>query len=226
MADAENPFKSVQKEALFFKTAIGAIEWWPNWDVMEEHLFKPLREAAEVADAQSAHNEAMVTVRLYFMHFFMTNIQHAAAQAVEELIALAKAKAARDRHEREQIAQAAAEIAKWASLERLRATNYFTKPKRGDKKRPSTDQWIHQFLNEQSLFVARLETAITTLLKNKKGKRLTLDNVAALMWIGSKGTGGKILGRQLKKWIDPHEAPKRILDNLVEQIKTGLSAGD
>lgn len=224
MADTENPLKSVQCERLYFKTAIGAFEWWPNWDVMQEHLLKPLQEAAESADAQSAHNEAVVTVRLYFQYFFMVNIQHAAYQAVEELIALAKAKASRDRHERERIAQSSADIAKQASLERLRATNYFTKPKRGDKKRTPTEQWIHQFIDEQSLFVARLETAITKLLKKKE--RPTLGRVAALMWIGSRSTGGKILGRQLKKWINPNEEPKKILADLIGQVKTGLSASD
>lgn len=213
---SDDPFKSAEFEKLFFKTAVGAFEWWPDWDALREHLFKPLVEAA--AADEDPNSEAAANVRLWFQFFFVVNIQHAAVLAVEELIALAKASAAKDRHERERIARRAAEMAKDASLERLRSTTFFRRPpKRGDKKRVLTSQWVREFIDERDLFRARLETAITKLLK--QGARPTLSNVAALMNMGRWDTGGKLLGSALRKWVNPYEKPKKILDDQVEEIK-------
>jgi hypothetical protein len=217
MTKPESPFKSFQVERWVFETTIGAIEWRPDWEVIEEHLLKPLQEAAEAADAASAHNEAMSIVNSYFSYFFTDNMQFAAVQAVEELVALAKAKASRDKHEREQIAQSAAETARQASLHRLRFTHYFPKPKRGDKKIPLAAQLMQSMIDERELFRIKLEDAVRTLLAS--GSPTTLENVADVMRIG-RGEAGRItLGRQLRQWIDPQQTPAKIIAAMVDRLK-------
>jgi hypothetical protein len=178
---SDDPFKQFDK--LDFKNAIGRFEWWPDWDVLRERLFKPVVESAEDRD-----DEAIENVLMYLRRFFVSGIQDAALQAVEELIAVAKASATRDRHRREEIAKQVAEKAREASRERLRALSYFKKsPKRGDKKRPSTSQWVQDFVNELHTFRARLEKAIASLLK--QGTRPTISNVARLMNMSEKTLG-------------------------------------
>ena len=222
---SDDPFKGVQFEERTYITKIGELRWRPDWDAIREHLWGDLVEAARAADAENPDNEAMYTVRHYLQLFLTMNIQDAVGRAVDELIAMAKASATRDRHEHARIAKGAAEKAREYSLERLRASRYFTRlPKRGNKKRIPRDQWIDNFINDRALFEARLWRAITSLLN--KGKKVTLEDIAASMNMGSRGTGGRMLGRELKKWAASDEEPRKILDGLVEQVKTELLPSD
>jgi hypothetical protein len=221
----DDPFKSVQFEERTYITPVGELRWRPNWEAIREHLFPQLVEAARAADAEDPDNEAVDMVRHYLQLFFTMNIQDAARLAVEELTALAKASATRDRHERGEIAKQAAEKARGCSLERLRASRYFTRlPKRGHKKRTPRDQWIDSFIDDRALFKARLDQAITSLLK--KGMKVTLEDIAASMNMGSRGTGGRMLGRELKEWANSKEEPRKILNDIVAQLKTELLPPD
>src|SRR5262245_36135037 len=216
MSDVEKLLEGLQRDGLWLQTAIGPVHWRPDAGALG-NLLKPVRDALEAADAQWAGSDARFIVASYFRFFLVGNFQDAARQAAKELVALAKAKASGDKHERDQIARDAAEAAREGSLDRLRFTGYFPKPTRGVKKEPTPAERMRGFLDERDMFLLRLQGAITKRLRQKM--RPTLSNVAALMNMGRVDTGGKLLGAALRKWIDPHEKPKKILDGLVEEIK-------
>jgi len=201
-------------EKLRFRTAVGQVEWRPDEAALQESLFNPVEEI----DAED--NAAMANVLSYYRHIFISAVQDAMEQAVEELLAIAQAPTIRDRHEREEVAKRIAEKARESSRNRLRVSQHLRRsPKRGDKKRPSIDQRWRQFGDEQNSFKGRLEEVITKLLGQRT--RPTLANVAQRMNISDEEQeiSVKTLGRKLRKWINPNKTPKAILDGLVEEIK-------
>lgn len=207
-----------------FKTELGRFIWIPDKEAFDKCLLSHVEQAVNETENQSLSGQARLLVNSYLDPLIRSNLQHAIIQAAEELIVLARASAAKTKQDRNQLAEAAAEKAKKASLARLKGIHYFPKGNRGEKRPPTANEFISKYIGPEQ----EILRVIKQLMGTAEGKKPTMSKVAAFMNRGQQNTasgndsGERSLSRLLKT-INPGQKARDVFNRLVQQAKTELS---